>query len=62
MVLRSLQFQKLFSHLRDFFKNGINIKISSVKSIVSPNPHDEHQDFVALGLFQVCLLQLPVCQ
>jgi len=28
-------------------QNGSNLKISSAKSIVSPNPHDEHQDFVA---------------
>jgi len=26
---------------------AINLKVSSAKSIVSPNPRDEHQDFVA---------------
>lgn len=26
---------------------AINLKISSAELIVSPNPHDEHQDFVA---------------
>lgn len=29
------------------FPNGSNLKISSAQSIVSPNPHDERQDFVA---------------
>lgn len=28
------------------FQNGSNL-ISSAKAIVSPNPHDEHQDSVA---------------
>lgn len=48
MVLRSLPFQKLFSPLHETsFQNGRNLKISSVKTIVFPNPHGEHQDFVA---------------